>query len=230
MKEIKHIFFNLDHTIWDFEKNSSDALSEIFDEFDLAAQIDSKERFLKTYQHVNAVYWKKYRDGIIDKETVRNKRFEATLDRFKIQNSWELGLKISDEYIRRSPQKTALFPHSHQTLQYLKERYPLHIITNGFREVVGIKLSHAKLDPYFDVVVSSEDIGRNKPHPSVFKFALEKAGATAEESLMVGDNLEADISGAKKVGMKTLWFNPKNEVTKVKTEQITCLSDLQKIL
>lgn len=211
MKQVKHIFFDLDHTLWDFETNSSETLRELFEEFELQRHINNRERFIATYQTVNGIYWKLYRDGKIDKETVRFKRFEATLERFNIENAGELGREIGNKYVERSPKKNAVFPDTYETLAALQKKYPLHIITNGFSEILNIKLEHSQLRPYFDIILSSEEVGRNKPHRSVFEAAMAKANTSPAESVMIGDNLEADIEGGLKAGMHAIWFNPKKE-------------------
>lgn len=230
MKNIKHIFFDLDHTLWDFERNSSETLSEIFLEFNLAAFIDNKERFLATYQTVNGQYWKKYRDGVIDKHTVRFGRFADTLNRFNVPDAAILGQQIGDEYVKRGPHKKHLFEGTHETLSYLKDRYELHIITNGFKEVQSVKMNGADLDQYFKVILCSEDVGVNKPNRKVFEKALELAAGFPENSLMIGDNLEADIIGAQKVGIKTILFDPKKEHQTSVTPIIHYLKDLQNLL
>ena len=208
MTNVKHIFFDLDHTIWDFETNSNETLSELFLEFQLDKWIDNKDRFLATYQTVNAQYWKKYRDGKIDKHTVRFGRFPETLRRFKVDDPDKIGKDIGEEYIRRGPKKTNLFPHAHETLFYLSKKYPLHIITNGFKEVQYIKLGGSDLTKYFDIILCSEEVGVNKPHRKVFEAALQKAKVDPINSVMIGDNFEADILGAQKVGMNTIFFDP----------------------
>ena len=230
MKHIKQIFFDLDHTLWDFERNSSETLSELFEEFKLATHIDNKERFLATYQTVNGQYWKKYRDGKIDKQTVRFGRFAATLNRFNIPDAENLGRNIGDKYVERGPHKKNLFPDTHETLAYLKNKYPLHIITNGFKEVQSIKMSGADLNQYFDVILCSEDVGVNKPHRKVFERALELTNCKAEHALMIGDNLEADILGAQKLGITTVLFDPKKEHQTEKSLIVHNLKDLQAIL
>lgn len=229
MTSVKHIFFDLDHTIWDFEKNSKETLGELFEEFELQAVIDNKERFLATYQTVNAQFWKKYRDGEIDKHTVRFGRFEATLKRFKVPNADVVGKALGDEYVKRGPHKTHLFPFAHETLSYLKEKYPLHIITNGFKEVQHVKLSGSDLHKYFDIVLCSEDVGVNKPHRKVFETALEMAKIGPTDAVMIGDNYEADIQGAQKVGMHTIFFDPNGENKAPQTTVIQSLKDLTKL-
>ncbi|MEX1003510.1 MAG: YjjG family noncanonical pyrimidine nucleotidase [Crocinitomicaceae bacterium] len=226
MEGIKHIFFDLDHTLWDFEKNSSETLGELYDEFNLHPQIQNKERFLATYQTVNAQYWKKYRQGKIDKQTVRFGRFEDTLKRFKVVEAERLGREIGDLYVQRGPLKTQLLPFALDALKHLNTNYPLHIITNGFRESQTIKMTGSKLHPYFDIVLCSEEVGVNKPHPLVFETALRKAAAAPHEAVMIGDNYQADILGAKKAGMKTIFFDPKKSHPKPKSPVIHCLKDL----
>lgn len=211
MTNIKHIFFDLDHTIWDFETNATETLNEIYHEFGLDQLIDNKAKFLATYHTVNAQFWKKYNHGQIDKNTVRFGRFPETLRRCKVENAELIGQQIGEEYMIRGPKKKHLFPHAHETLAYLSSKYPLHIITNGFKEVQYIKLGGADLDKYFDVILCSEEVGVNKPHRKVFETALRKANADPANAVMIGDNFEADIIGAQKVGMKTIFFDPKKE-------------------
>jgi len=230
MNNLKHIFFDLDHTLWDFEKNSQETLKDLFIELDLNLQIESFERFMKKYREINNRYWNLYRQNIVTKEQVRNGRFKDTLDFFKLSNSNDLSIQLGDKYIMISPTKTNLFPNTHQVLSQLKEKYQLHIITNGFKEVQYTKLEKSNLMQYFEVVVCSEETGKKKPHKDVFNLALSRAKTLPEESLMIGDNLEADIIGANKVGMKTVWFNPDQKQTKSNVVQIQDLIELSTIL
>ncbi len=230
MQGIKHIFFDLDHTIWDFEKNSSEAIHELFFAFNLDKKIESVSDFIETYQRINSIYWQKYRDGEINKETVRTGRFYDTFKEYNIDNLKDLAIEFGDQYIQLSPKKNHIFPHTHETLKYLDNKYPLHIITNGFKEIVDIKLRHSDLSQYFDIVICSEEIGVNKPNPLVFAKSLEKAGASPNESVMIGDSYEVDIQGAKNSGMKTIFFNPNKVDINTESIQIHCLSELQKLL
>lgn len=230
MKFIKHIFFDLDHTLWDFEKNSTEAIFELFHRYELNRQIRSFDDFISDYQQINFDYWNRYNNGDIDKQTVRYGRFYDLFTRYKIADPVAFGEMFADEYLLIAPHKTHLFPDTHEVLGYLQTKYKLHLITNGFKEVLEIKISRTNLQPYFDLILSAEDVGVNKPHPLVFETALKKARALPGESLMIGDSYEADILGAQKVGMHTLHFNPKTEPKKTESAEIHRLSELLVLL
>ena len=188
------------------------------------------ESFLDQYQITNFNLWGQYERGEINKEVLRIKRFDDTLRFFGIKNI-ELAGKFGESYIKRSPKKTHLFPYTHNILNELKEKYTLHIITNGFEEVQHIKLSESDLTKYFQTVVTSESAGSKKPSIGIFNFALKNANAHKLESLMIGDNLQSDVKGAMKAGIDQVFFNPTEKKHKIKcTHEILCLSDLRKIL
>lgn len=230
MKGIKHIFFDLDHTLWDFESNSKAALHEIFEAEQLVHKgIPSFETFIEAYQNINKRYWDLYREGKMTKERLRVGRFLDTLLHFEL-NDKPLALKMGDDYVNISPRKTNLFPHTLEVLEYLKNNnYCLHIITNGFSEVQYTKLENSKLKPFFDEIITSEQVGVKKPDPKIFHYSLETARSIANESLMIGDEPEIDIKGALDVGMKGFVFNPKKE-KQHNYEEITCLSELKVVL
>jgi len=209
----KHLFFDLDRTLWDFEKNSENALKQLFKETVLNQRVESFERFHRVYKNENALLWKKYGNGIIDKDYLRNARFENTLLRFDV-NDKQLVEDLSNGYVNLSPYQTALLPNAHESLRYLKKLgYAMHIITNGFKEVQHIKLEKCELSQYFDVVLCSEEVGVNKPHPEIFAHALNTAGAKASESAMIGDDYEIDVLGALRFGMHAIHFDPKKKRT-----------------
>jgi putative hydrolase of the HAD superfamily len=206
----KHVFFDLDRTLWDFEKNSESALQIIFDELKLNDHLDSFETFHAAYKDVNSEWWNKYRYGKVSKDDLRIGRFIDALARFDI-NSAEMASQLSDRYVEVSPQQTNLFPHTIETLKDLKSNnYALHIITNGFKEVQFVKLRNSKLIEFFDDILCSEEVGVNKPDPLVFKSALERTKAKSNESMMIGDDFEADILGAEKCGIRAVLFDPHN--------------------
>jgi len=231
LKQYQHIFFDLDHTLWDFDRNSRETLEELFEIYSLKNYgIDVFEDFISTYKQVNDMKWDEYRKGIITKEKLRATRFYDTLLRFEIDHP-ELAADIDREYINRSPHKTHLFPHATEVLGYLAEKYHLHIITNGFTEVQNIKITQSGLSPFFTQKITSEIAGYNKPDPEIFYFALKAANAKRQHSIMIGDNLQVDIMGARRVGIDQVFFNThKVPHTEKVTFEIIHLNDLKNIL
>lgn len=208
MKNYRHIFFDLDHTIWDFDKNAEEALYELYDTYELAGVgVKSCEDFIETYTRHNHRLWAMYHLGEITKDQLRDARFKTTFT--------ELGIPVDlipgdfeDAYVKLCPTKTNLFPHAHETLTYLADKYTLHLISNGFKDSSQLKISGCNLGGYFQNIIISEDVGVNKPDSQIFKHAIELAGGTIEESVMIGDSIEADIRGAMGVGMDAIYFNP----------------------
>jgi putative hydrolase of the HAD superfamily len=171
-----------------------------------------------------------YRKGLLTKATLRATRFYDTLLRFEVDHP-ELAAEIDHEYISRSPHKTNLFPHAIEVLGYLSEKYQLHIITNGFSEVQDIKITKSGLQPFFTHRITSETVGVNKPDPVIFRHALKLAGAKRTESIMIGDNLDVDIIGARRVGLDQVYFNPDKKAHGEKvTFEILNLSELKSFL
>ncbi len=204
----KHLFFDLDRTLWDFEKNSENALKQLFTESFEDHQIESFHKFHQVYKEINAQLWVKYGKGKITKDELRDERFNRTFQKFDLFKP-ELGNYFGEEYIRISPYQTALFPNTIETLETLKkEGYQMHIITNGFKEVQHIKLENSGLKPYFNVILSSEELSVNKPNPIIFKKAMELASAKPIDSVMIGDDLEVDVIGATNAGMHAIHFDP----------------------
>ena len=205
---MKHLFFDLDRTLWDFETNSKIALNQLYDDLKLGDHMKSFQSFHHAYKNINGRLWAQYSKGKITKEILRVKRFDDTLKQFQINNS-DLAEKLGMDYIKIAPFQTHVFPNTHSTLDTLKEDgFQLHIITNGFKEVQFIKLEKSGLLDYFDIIVCSEDVGMNKPAPDVFHHSLKLANAKANESVMIGDNLAADVSGAENVGITGVLFDP----------------------
>lgn len=208
---MKHLFFDLDRTLWDFEKNSETALRILFEDLELRNHVKDFESFHKTYKKINAKLWHSYGSGKLSKEVLRVKRFDDTLKSFQVDYQ-ELANKLAEGYVAISPRQTHVFPGTHDTLDTLKkEGYEMHIITNGFKEVQFIKLENSNLSNYFDVIVCSEDVGKNKPAPDVFHHAMNQAKAKPEESVMIGDDFKVDILGAERVGMSAILFDPNRE-------------------
>ncbi|OYT17279.1 MAG: noncanonical pyrimidine nucleotidase, YjjG family [Bacteroidetes bacterium 4572_77] len=208
MSKYKHLFFDLDRTLWDFETNSLLTLEEIFEKHGLG--IPSFSSFLKFYKKYNHQLWEEYKAGAIEKEYLSVERFNGTLQHFSIQD-FSKAKAMALDYVQISPQKTKLFPDAHMVLSYLSKRYQLHIITNGFNEVQFVKLKNSKLDSYFTHIITSEMLGIQKPNIEIFKFALKQADASVNESVMIGDDQLTDIAGARNVGMDQVFVNFINE-------------------
>jgi len=231
MKKYEHIFFDLDKTLWDFTSNTNDTFADLFSHFELKEKgIPSVEILHEIYDKHNDQLWDMYRNGLIEKDFLSVQRYILSLEEFNIYDRL-LAETMSKEYLRLSPLKTKLIPGTHEVLEYLHDKYKLHIITNGFNEVQYIKIERSGLKKYFDKVITSEDAGCNKPNPAIFNFALNEANAHASESLMIGDDLEVDILGARKAGMDQLLVNFEKIVhTNSISFEVTSLLEITKIL
>jgi putative hydrolase of the HAD superfamily len=207
----QHVFFDLDRTLWDFDQNSHQALSQLFDKLELGESIKNKRAFISDYKRINDQMWSEYRRGSLPKEELRVGRFSRALLKHGVNDS-RIAENYSQAYIALCPHLTQLFPNTIETLSELKNRgKKLHIITNGFSEVQFLKLKKSGLEPFFDVVLCSDAIGISKPDKRIFIEALDRAGAKADESFMIGDHLETDVLGANAVGLTGILFDPKNE-------------------
>ncbi len=203
-REITDIFFDLDHTLWDFDRNSGLAFAKIFEIHNIAIDL---EVFLKTYSPINFQYWKWYREDRVTKAQLRYGRFKKSFDALGIFLTDDIIDILSEDYITYLPEHNFLFDGTEELLDYLKGKYKLHIITNGFQEVQMTKLERSNIKAYFDTVTTSEAAGVKKPHPHIFEMALQTGNTSATQSMMIGDTYEADILGAKRLGMKTICFN-----------------------
>jgi putative hydrolase of the HAD superfamily len=214
-KNIKHIFFDLDHTLWDFDLNSKLAYKQIFDEYNISLDLD---RFISIYEPLNLQFWRMFRENKISKEDLRYQRLKTAFDACEFEVSDERINLFADLYIDYLPNNNHLFDGCIELLDQLQKRYQLHLITNGFNGVQQDKVKNAGLCKYFNVVLTAETAGIKKPAPQIFHQALEMAGATVENSIMIGDSYEADIKGAQNVGLSTIWFHttdqeiPENEI------------------
>ena len=229
--QYKHLFFDLDHTIWDFDKNAEETLNELYHTYKLRdLGLHSPDRFIEVYTHNNHQLWAEYHVGKITKQKLRETRFSKTFIDLGLSPNL-IPQRFEDDYVNICPTKTNLFPKAHETLGYLKERYSLHLISNGFKESTELKVSNNGLNVYFENVVISEVVGFNKPDKAIFNHALTLANAGISESIMIGDSLEADIRGAQDYGMKAIYFNPeRKEKPEDVNQEIACLSELMTLL
>jgi len=204
----KHLFFDLDHTLWDFDANARDTLQHLHDSLKLGERgVHDFDLFHKTYLQHNEKLWDRYRKGFIRQEELRLKRMWLTLLDFRIADD-DLTKEMSDRFLSLLPTRTILFPDTKAVLDYLRQKgYGLHLITNGFEKTQHSKLNHCGLDGYFKNVITSEGSNSVKPQREIFEYALRQAKATVTESVMIGDTLDVDIAGAMSVGMDQVHVN-----------------------
>ncbi len=202
----KNLFFDLDHTIWDFDANAEETLRELYHIYQVRfLSHRSEQDFLDIYVKNNDEMWKLYRQNKITKDVLRSKRFVDTFREMEVDEE-EIPHNIWEKYLEICPTKTILMPGAIETLDYLAGKYELHLITNGFAEVQRRKLAHSDLGKYFQSLTISEEVGKQKPHPLVFETALKNAKSSLKTSHYVGDNLEADVKGAIASGWKAYWL------------------------
>ncbi len=230
MKKYSHLFFDLDHTLWDFETNSIQTLEELFAKYHLEASFDSFTQFYERYEAHNEELWTLYRQGKITKENLNFDRFNTPFSEAGIKDE-SIAEHFGKDYITVSPTKTALMPNAIEVLTELKKRYILHIITNGFKEVQFIKLKNSNLEQFFSKIFISETIGASKPKTAFFEYAVKSANARKKECLIIGDNLDTDIDGAINFGLDYVFFNPnKNTHNRKLKNEISDLTELLEIV
>lgn len=226
----KHLFFDLDHTLWDFDKNSENTLKLLFDEYDLGSRgVPDFGSFMQTYKVHNDRMWERFRNGFIKREELRWKRIWLTLLDFKIGDT-PLAYEMSAAYLEILPTQTILTPFAKDLLEHCKGCYQLHLITNGFETTQWQKLQYSGIASYFGQVITSEKCDRPKPHKEIFDYALQAAGALASESVMIGDALDIDILGAYNAGWDQVYYNPARIAHDRKpTYEVNCWSEAIKL-
>ncbi len=209
MQSLKHIFWDLDHTLWDFESNSMVALEEVYDKHNLASMgVPDFADFSARYHVHNDKYWERFRKGYINRNTLRWKRFYVTLLEYKIVDE-KLANLLGENYLDVLPLQKNLMPYAIEILDYCKQKnYQQHIITNGFEETQKIKMQQSGIASYFNKIITSEKAMSLKPHAAIFNYAMEQTQATTNNSIMIGDALEVDVKGAVDIGMQGVWYNP----------------------
>lgn len=231
MSKYKCVFFDLDHTLWDYEANCAETLHELFHLHQLGERgVRSPAFFLETFNAINTPMWAQYDRGEIHRDVLRMERFHRILLKTGVDD-YPMSLRLSEDYLARSPKKKNLIPHATEVLDYLQPRYPLFIITNGFDEIQGTKLASSGIEHYFKEVVTSEKAGHKKPAKEIFQYALEQHGFTASETIMIGDNLLTDMAGAKNACIDSVFFNPAQiQHAASVNHEISSLKELKHIL
>lgn len=206
-----HLFFDLDHTLWDFEANSRQTLEEMYDAYNLASRgISGFEDFHRHYLVQNDKLWERYRNGYIKVDELRWKRMWLTLLEYKIADE-PLARAMGARFLELLPTRKRLFPYTTEILDYLTgKNYQLHLITNGFEKTQHSKLHYSGLSRYFKEVITSEGSNSLKPHKEIFEYAFRRTGAAKEESIMIGDTIDVDILGALNAGIDQVHVNHLN--------------------
>lgn len=227
LKNITDVFFDLDHTLWDFDKNSMLAFNRVFIKHNIDIEIST---FIKVYEPINFNYWKLFREEKVSKQELRRGRLSETFKTFNMVFPTKVIDALAISYIEELPLDNHLFNGAEMILNYLTEKYILHIITNGFEEVQLLKLKNSGIKKHFSTVTTSEEVGVKKPNPMIFSSALKKANVNASNSIMIGDTFEADILGAEAAGMKTLFYNHRKSKIPTCNRMIYSLEEIRNFL
>jgi putative hydrolase of the HAD superfamily len=230
LKRYKHLFFDLDHTLWDFRTNSRAVLCVLYSEMGLAERgVPNPDELIATYEEINEGLWERYEKGHIPKEVMRVLRFRNTLLAFGVKDE-RLAERMGDAYLERTPLMEGLFPGALELLSDLRPAYGLHIITNGFETTQSTKLKSSGMLHLFDNVICSESVGASKPDARIFQKAMKLARTHVNESLMIGDNARADMAGARNVGMDHAHFAPEGNADQLATYRLLRLDELRLLL
>lgn len=207
VKHYQVLFIDLDNTLYDFTGNSREAYSAVYSLLDYERWFDSFEHYYSIYEEYNLQLWALYAEGKITKDKLNAERYAHPLRVMGVHDAEAVGARFWDEAMKRLPLGSRLMPHAREVLEYLRPRYRMYILSNGFTELQSRKMQSAGIEGYFDGVILSEDIGVNKPNPEIFYHALRVAGVSAPEALMIGDNLEVDVEGASRVGIDQVYYD-----------------------
>jgi putative hydrolase of the HAD superfamily len=229
LRHIRYILFDLDDTLWDFEGNAEEALQELFERHGLPERTGkSAADFIHHYQRINKEYWRMYESGLVDKHRLRTGRFTDAFRAVGLPEE-EHPERAWEEYLDICPLKTRLMPGAAELLQILRPNYPMAVVTNGFERTQRTKLETSGLLHFFDAVVSSEAVGHPKPSPIIFRHAMELLGAQPHETLMVGDNADTDIQGARAAGLETVWYCRQQPIDSAGPEGTYLIFDLSEL-
>ncbi|WP_326981277.1 YjjG family noncanonical pyrimidine nucleotidase [Chryseobacterium sp. MYb264] len=210
--KIQHIFFDLDNTLWDHRRNAYLTIKDLFDKEEIALKYNINfDEFHSVYHEINEKLWEDIRDGIIDKEYLRKHRFYDTFKRFNVDDS-ELAMYFEEHFLDKILNHNELVEGAEYILEYLKAKnYVLHIISNGFKEVTERKCILSGIDKYFQTITSADTVGVRKPRPEIFEYSLNLSDAIKENSILIGDDWVADVTGAQNFGMDVIFFDVFNE-------------------
>lgn len=228
--DCKNIFFDLDDTLWAFSENARDTFEEMYFKYELDVAFESFDHFYTLYQDRNVELWKLYGDGKITKQELNEERFYYPLKAVGMERQ-ELAHAYSKDFFSVIPTRKKLMPYAKEILEYLAPSYNLYILSNGFRELQSEKMRSAGIDGYFQKIILSEDLGVMKPYPEIFHFALSVTQSQLTDSVMIGDSWEADMVGARGVGMRHIYYNAtgREDLPFRPTHEIRSLQELEQL-
>lgn len=198
----KAIFLDWDHTLWDHDLNAKEVLLDLAAEYELAIEPLS---YWATFEKINNALWDQYAAGEISQAELRETRFVRFFQELRVEGP---AVEFGDKYLERAPRKTNLMPGAFEVIQDLAAHFPLYILTNGFDDIQYVKIEGAGMRSFFKEIITSQQVGTKKPSPLFYEYALERAGILAEDALMIGDHVEADVRGALNVGIPAIHYNP----------------------
>lgn len=229
IKNIHHIFFDLDHTLWDFDRNAESCLTQIYELNELKSRgVASSGAFIQTFATHNRALWKQLEAKEITHDFLRDERFKIVLDALGIRANTELSNKLNDDFLDSLTEQTHLISGTLEVLEYLAPNYELHILSNGFDDIQRKKMRLSGIEPYFKHLVTFDTARARKPDRQIFDAAMSLANTTPDNSLMIGDTLDADIKGALNVGMRAVWFEP--SPVEPPPSSVLHISDLRQLL
>lgn len=237
MKPYKAIFLDWDDTIGDWATAEHKALQEIYKTYRLDRLYPTFEDYLNAYKPYNLELWGMYGRGEVTKEKLHFERFYRPL---KVNDANDandemvnLAHEMGAEFLKLTNKYFCLMPNAEKVVKYLASKYPLTIISNGFKEVQYYKFEHSGLAKYFTHTLISEEVGINKPQPGIFEIALQRNGITADQALMIGDSYSSDIAGAKAAGIDQVWIRDERLAIKegeTATYIVQNVTDIMKIV
>ncbi|NLZ95905.1 MAG: HAD hydrolase-like protein, partial [Bacteroidales bacterium] len=151
MQKYKHLFIDLDDTLWDIHKNSKECLEEIYNDYFYNKYYETFEDYYNAYMPSNFHLWSLYRHDKISKDELIVERFLVPVREFGIDSA-DYAKKLSDDFLERTTHKTKLVDGAMEMLNYLKPKYKMHILSNGFKEVQYKIIENSGLKSYFDKV------------------------------------------------------------------------------
>ncbi|MEL7005525.1 MAG: YjjG family noncanonical pyrimidine nucleotidase [Bacteroidota bacterium] len=228
MRNIEVVFFDLDHTLWDYNTNAAITLKEVFYRFELKEGYDSENEFISAFHTYNYQLWDLYNYGKIDRTYIREQRFKKLLEDVSLDG--KRGNEISDFFIEQCPRQEHLLPGSIELLDYLRQKYRLAVITNGFTDTQTIKIESSGISPFFEEVITSENANARKPSKDIFDFALKRMRIPAKNAVMIGDNISTDIEGANVSGLPSIWLTNSEDMAPSNCKKVNTLSQVTTLL